>query len=357
MKCLIVKTSSIGDVIQTFPVVDALKARFPECQIDWVVEKASASLLQAHPDIDQVLVIDTKQWRQAFLCSREAMRACYQQIQQKTYDVLFDFQGNTKSGVINLIARAHAKVGYNWESVAEKFNYFTTQNRYFGSHEGSVRARYLGLVESHFGEKLPVPKKEVIFRLNKDEQAVLERFSLVGCYRPRLMICFGSNWRNKQLHETTLVEFLRLIQEKFCPQFIFMYGNVLEKEQADRLERIFKNNSFTLGRLSLPLWQRYMSVVEGVIAMDSAALHLCGTTLTPSFSFFGPSSSLVYKPAGPQHEAFQGRCPYEIEFSKRCPALRTCKTGACLKNASPQELFDQFTLFWSRVSHSKQLSS
>jgi heptosyltransferase-1 len=82
--------------------------------------------------------------------------------------------------------------------------------------------------------------------------------------------------------------------------------------------------------------------MDCVIAMDSAALHLCGTTLTPSFSVFGPSAASIYKPLGSQHTHVQGFCPYKQEFIQRCPLLRTCKTGACIKNLQAEELFQHF---------------
>nr|NGX37443.1 hypothetical protein [Chlamydiota bacterium] len=173
----------------------------------------------------------------------------------------------------------------------------------------------------------------------------------------RLMICFGSNWRNKMLSEETLTEFLQLIDETLSPFFIFVFGNDEEREVADRLERAFSRNSHAIGNMSLPLWQRFMQMVEGVIAMDSAALHLCATTMTPCFSLFGPSSAAYYKPLGKQHYAFQGPCPYEVEFEKRCPHLRNCQSGSCLRDVSADTLFEHFQIFWTGVSKSTVLAT
>jgi heptosyltransferase I len=62
---LIVKTSAIGDVIQTFPVLEYLRRKFPEAKIDWVVEEGIAPLLYAHPQIGEVITIRSKVWRKA----------------------------------------------------------------------------------------------------------------------------------------------------------------------------------------------------------------------------------------------------------------------------------------------------
>ena len=85
-----------------------------------------------------------------------------------------------------------------------------------------------------------------------------------------------------------------------------------------------------------------MASVDMVIAMDSLPLHLAGTTETPTFSIFGASSANKYKPKGKKHLAFQGTCPYKRTFERRCPVLRTCSTGACIRDLHGEELFHYF---------------
>lgn len=350
---LIVKTSSIGDVIQSFHIVDYLHKRFPKCQVDWVVEKGIAPLLRAHPKIDRVLEIDSKVWRKNLVKYRKEIFSFAKLMRAKKYDALFDLQGNTKSGIVTLLASAHKKVGYTWKESPEKTNFFVT-NVHIPVSEANVRERYRRLVQDFVGDDDPIEAHPLQLTLTDQEEKRLRRLEQLCFERPRLMICFGSNWQNKTLKEETLLEFLHLIDEKFSPSFFFIHGNEKEREFADRLEQSFSRCSHTVGDLSLPLWQRFMQVVEGVISMDSASLHLCATTKTPSFSFFGPSSAEAYKPVGEKHYAFQGTCPYDVQFEKRCPHLRTCQTGACLREQPAQLLFQRFETFWEKVSD-KQL--
>lgn len=346
---LIVKTSSIGDVIQSFHLIDYLKKRFPKCQIDWVVEKEIAPLLHAHPELDRILEVDTRLWRKNLLKHRKAISSFRKLLRKKNYDALFDLQGNTKSGFITAFAKADKKVGYSWQDLPEKTNFFATNVHLPISH-ANVRERYRQLVQDFFGDDEPIEMQPLELKLTPEEEIRLQRLGQLCFQRPRLMICFGSTWRNKMLPEDVLKEFLHRIDEKLSPSFFFVFGNEKEKEVADRLERSFSRCSHSVGELSLPLWQRFMQIVEGVISMDSAALHLCATTKTPSFSLFGPSSALAYKPVGKKHHAFQGSCPYEVQFDKRCPHLRTCQTGACLREVSPEVFFEQFEIFWEKVS-------
>lgn len=340
---LIVKTSAIGDVIHSLHVIDLIKSRFPDCAIDWVVEKGIAPLLRAHPHIDRVLEVDTKLWRKSPWKHRQSIGAFKKELCQKKYDVLFDLQGNTKSALICAMAKARKKVGYSWTTVAEKPNYFATNIHIPVLQEGNVRTRYSALIMSYFGDYATPEPQTLQLRLNAEEEERLQSLAQLGLERPRLMICFGSNWENKKLSFETLKAFLALIDEKIKPTFLFIYGNTAEKQIAEALGR-----GYIVGDMSLALWQRLMYTVDGVISMDSASLHLCGTTSTPSFSLFGPSSAHVYKPEGEFHFAFQGSCPYGIQFDKRCPSLRTCSTGACLKSVIAEQLFAEFHQFSER---------
>lgn len=350
---LIVKTSAIGDVLQSFHLIDYLTKRFPKCKIDWVVEKQIAPLMRAHPHIEKVLEVDTRKWRHNFYANRKEIHAFIKELRKKNYEALFDLQGNIKSGFITSFAKAQRKVGFSWEALPEKLNFLST-NVHLYVDQKNVRSRYLRLVQDFFGDDEEVELEPIKLHLTKEEEVRLQRLEQLCFQRPRLMVCFGSNWPNKMLSEKTLTAFLHKIDEKFSPSFFFIFKSDAEKRLADKLERSFSRCSHSVGEMSLPLWQRFMHLVEGVISTDSAALHLCATTTTPSFSIFGPSSAEAYKPSGKKHFAFQGSCPYDIRFEKRCPHLRTCETGSCMRDISEVALFEQFELFWEKVSD-KQL--
>ncbi|NGX40045.1 MAG: Lipopolysaccharide heptosyltransferase 1 [Chlamydiae bacterium] len=348
---LIVKTSAIGDVLHTLSVIDYLKGRFPRCQIDWVVEKPSASLLKSHPGLDRVLVVDTKLWRRSPFRHRKAISSFIQEMRGKTYDVLFDLQGNAKSGLITAFASARRKVGYGWNTLPERLNYIATNVHLPACTEGNIRTRNLRLLLDYFGDDEPSISSRLSLLLTQREENRLQ--SLKGLSfggGPKVMVCFGSKWRNKQLSEPVLLAFLKRVAAEVSPSFFFIYGNEKEKELAEKLELEFSGSGHAVGEMSLPLWQQLMEAMDLVLTVDSAALHLCGTTSTPSFSVFGPSSPHVYKPFGDEHTAFQGSCPYGQRFDQRCPRLRTCETGACIQNLSADLLFNEFSKFWKRIS-------
>ena len=348
---LIVKTSAIGDVITSLDALAYLREQCPKAQIDWVVERSGASLLQAHPDIDCVLVCDTKKWRKAPFKeeNRREMKQFHQELKKRAYDVIFDLQGNSKSAVFTAIARGKEKVGFSFKPVSEKPNVLVTNRRFSIPKDGPVRKRYLDLIRSYFNDDTPYVPSQVAFSLTREEEERLSHSLTADSTKPKIMISLGSNWKNKRLAFDVVTECMQLIEKAISPYFFIPYGNALEKQDAERLVELFPQSCISVGEMSLPLWQALMAHMECVVTMDSAALHLCGTTATPSFSLFGSSLASVYKPLGKAHVALQGTCPYNEKFTMRCPKLRTCPTRACMQTYGVQEIVSSFLSFWQAL--------
>ena len=107
MKILLVKLSSLGDVVHTLPVVQDILAALPDAQIDWVVEPAFAPVLSLCPGVHRVVACDLRRWRKTPLASstRLAYRAFKAQLQATAYNAVIDLQGLTKSALVARLAR------------------------------------------------------------------------------------------------------------------------------------------------------------------------------------------------------------------------------------------------------------
>jgi heptosyltransferase I len=406
-KILLIKTSSLGDIVHIYPVVDYLRKKFPAALIDWVVEAPFADLVHSHPYVNQVLTVSTKKWRKNIF-AKETWKSIFQfrkQLQSARYDVVFDLQGNMKSGLITSLAYSPCKVGFGRSSVPEWPNLLFTNYRFdpplyharesllsfdsarrshiedlrsdrrspaprgqgeeedrFGKVAASqnlanlpehgmnenIRHDYLSLAASFFKEPIPDEKSHVTLKISEKEKIFLDS---ICPKRPSVIVCPGSAWRNKQLTPETLSAFLELVKNHMQCHFLFVWGSQEEKELAMKLQKAFEGHSQVVEKMPLPMLQNLMDRSDLVIAMDSLPLHLAGTTKTPSFSVFGASSATKYKPIGTRHYAFQGSCPYGRAFVKRCPILRTCSTGACIRNLQAHDLFEAFKSWWQTNEH------
>jgi heptosyltransferase-1 len=292
-----------------------------------------------------VLRIDTKRWRRSLFQkeTRQEIAAFSSALKAVEYDLLFDLQGNSKSALITFLAKAKKKIGFGPSSVPEFPNLLVTNHKINVPKGINVRLRYLTLIQTYLNDQTTFIPEGVALHLKPEEQQRLA--ALKTSFKPAFMLAFGSKWANKRLDEDTLKQFVLLIDAKISPFFFFIWGDAEEKKVAEELQAICPATSMAVGQLTLPLWQGLMHEVDLVIAMDSAALHLCGTTNTPSFSVFGPSLASIYKPLG-SHESYQAPCPYGRSFNQRCPKLRTCSTGACMRQLPADVLFKAFLSFW-----------
>lgn len=348
MRVLLVKTSALGDIVHAFPVASYIKELFPDAHIEWVVERAGAPLVAAHPSVDLVHTIDSKVWRKNLL-SKETWRGICCAIkslrQAGPYDVIFDLQGNTKSAFILLATRAKHKVGFGRKAVAEWPNLLATTVRYTPETGGNIREDYLFLVKKFFQRSesyQPVEQRLKLTSAQADayEDVVAKMHSLPG---EKILVCPGAAWSNKQLDESHLFQFLQKIAEDKKSSFAFCWGTPAEKALVARLAAgLPQQNSLILDRMELPVLQNAMSHFSCVIAMDSLPLHLAASVGVATFSAFGPSLASKYAPIGGQHIAIQGSCPYQQKFIRRCPLLRSCPTGACLKELTGDQLFSVF---------------
>ena len=107
MKILLVKLSSLGDVVHTLPVVQDIRAAVPDAQIDWVVEKSFAPLLALNANLHRVIPCEIRRWRRSPLAAltRRQWNAFKAELRQTAYDAVIDLQGLTKSAVVARLAR------------------------------------------------------------------------------------------------------------------------------------------------------------------------------------------------------------------------------------------------------------
>lgn len=341
MKILIIKSSSLGDIIQSFPALNYLRRLFPECEIDWVVEEHLAAVVQAHPLIRRAIAIPLQKikrrcfsmhaWKDFFASMRD--------LRKETYRWVFDLQGNCKSALLTFLSRGDLKIGFDLFSVREWPNVLATKARFFVPKEMNIRLQYLSLMQQFFRSPdidFEQAFQGVEFCIDDDEKALLLPYSLK---RHTIMVCPGSKWVNKQLPLDTWVDFLNRIGQTLETNFLLVWGSLEEKEYCEAIQKRCPKSHVLEMQLKIPAWQYLMNRMDLLIAVDSSALHLCGTTKTASFSIFGPTSALVFRPPGKHHFALQGECPYGKVFLKQCPMLRTCPTGACIRELRAEVLF------------------
>ncbi|MBI3285132.1 MAG: lipopolysaccharide heptosyltransferase I [Burkholderiales bacterium] len=134
MKILLVRVSSMGDVLHNMPIVDDLLRQFPQAQIDWVVEEAYVSLVRLHPGVRQIFPFALRRWRKSLraAATRAEIGAFVKKLRAERYDLVLDTQGLLKTGLIMGLAQlatggkkiglANGTEGSGYEGVSRIFH-------------------------------------------------------------------------------------------------------------------------------------------------------------------------------------------------------------------------------------------
>ena len=117
---LLVKTSSLGDVVHNLPVASDIRARYPQAHIDWVVEAGFADIPRLHPAVRRVIPVAVRRWRSALLSTAtwREIRTFRNELRRERYDLVLDTQGLIKSGLMARLALGR-RAGYAAEVARE----------------------------------------------------------------------------------------------------------------------------------------------------------------------------------------------------------------------------------------------
>ena len=155
-RILIVKTTSMGDVIHALPAVQDILQHFPDAQIDWLVEESFADIPRLHPHVQQVFTVAMRRWRKQLLSCEtwREVRAVKRAIATHTYDAVIDVQGLVKSAWMTRWAYG-PRYGYDAQSIREPLASRFYHHQYAISYQQHAVTRIRTLVALSLGYAVP----------------------------------------------------------------------------------------------------------------------------------------------------------------------------------------------------------
>ena len=120
LKLLIVKTSSLGDVVHNLPVINDIRNHYPDILIDWLVEESFADIPKLHPAVNRVIPVAIRRWRKSLFSKQTwlEIKNLKRQLAAQSYDIVLDTQGLIKSGLLTCFSQGE-KHGYTKDSARE----------------------------------------------------------------------------------------------------------------------------------------------------------------------------------------------------------------------------------------------
>ncbi|NTV14353.1 MAG: lipopolysaccharide heptosyltransferase I [Desulfobulbaceae bacterium] len=328
---LIVKTSAIGDVTHTLPALNALRRQYPAARITWLVEEAAAGLLVAHPALDRLLVSRRKHWaqelrrgpRRAWAALREAGRFLGQ-LRDTRYDLLLDFQGLLKSGVLVALARAQRKVGFGRGMAHAEGSWFFLNERIPAvAMDIHALERELLLLKAVGVECPAVAFALPITAAHRGKVEALLAAAGVERSRPLLAINPQATWPTKLWFPERFAELAaHLVAQGWAVVFT---GSPADREEIARIIAAMPTPVANLaGETNLLELAALYQLAQVVVSTDTGPMHIAAATGTPVVAIFGSTAPWRTGPWGEQHRVVRVELPCSPCLKRSCPTAREC---------------------------------
>lgn len=279
MKVLLVKMSSMGDVLHTLPAVSEAAAAIPHLAIHWVVEPDYAALVQHHPAVQRVIPAALRQWRKQpmhTLCSG-TWRQFKQQLTQESYQVVIDAQGLLKSAFITRLARGE-KWGFDGPSAREPLSSRVLHHKVAVPWEQHAIYRYRQLFARALGYELQRPVPTYGLQVAPKEPSA----------SPKILLCHGTTWPNKHWPEAHWRELAQRLDAQGWQLFL-PHGNEAELQRAKRIAHGLAGATILPSMGLTELFEHMVTQYHGFVAGDTGLAHLAAAAGLPGIMIFGPT--------------------------------------------------------------------
>lgn len=299
---LIIKTSSLGDIVCALPVLTQLRRLYPTAHVAWVVDHRFADLLRGHPLLDEVYVFEhhplghgTGPWAaiQGFLSAR---RSLAQRLRERPWDVALDLQCLLKSALILAASRARVRIAEF--SQLRHLPVILAANNLVRVAHGHAIEHYLQIAAP-----LGVRADKVEFCLHvSDEARRWAEEKLAGLPGPRLVVNPGSAVAAKRWSPEAFAEVARRVVGARLAGSIVITGGHQDRPAAEVIARAAGEACANLaGQTDLQQLAGVLALSDVMFTGDTGPMHMMAALSKPVVALFGPTNPALNGPWGDQH--------------------------------------------------------
>jgi lipopolysaccharide heptosyltransferase I len=328
----------MGDLVHTLPAVAALRSRFPDARIDWLVETRHRDILLDNPDVSGLIEVDSLGWRRRLLSPRtwREIGTSIRRIRERRYDFVLDLQGTIKSAVSAFLARSDRRIGFRASHLKERaaallYTESVSANGADGEsphvidrHLRLLRALDIDTDERRFPIRVPeaasAAAERELKRIGLSEFAVLNP---------------GGSWKTKRWSAERFGRLASAIEGEWRLASLVVWGPG-EESLGREVVAASKGSARLAPRTSLQELVPYIRKGRLFVSGDSGPLHLASACGIPAVGIFGPTDPARNGPFGPGDEAVWKRVPCSPCYKHRCPGYG----NVCLTSIEVQEVLD-----------------
>jgi heptosyltransferase-1 len=326
-RLLIVKPSSLGDIVHALPVLHGLRRRYPSARIDWLANTGLSGLLEGHPELDEVVPFHRARYAGVWRSPGAAMdfTRFLRDLRQRRYDLVIDLQGLFRTGFITRMTGASVRLGFR--EAREMASIFYTHYIEDSAQDRHAVDRYYGVAAMLGFDDVPIN-----FNWGQTESDLatagtqLATHGLSGQQR-WVAVVPGARWETKLWPEHKFAEVIDQLQSVDGIPCIVL-GGPDECDRCRRLCALCRTQPINLcGRTNVREFSALIGLASSVLCLDSAAAHLAVAMQRPMVTITGPTDPRRTGPYNRPHDVVRLDLPCSPCFLRRlrqCPHRHRC---------------------------------
>ena len=317
---LVIKISSLGDLILAIPSLGALRENFPQAKISLLTLKKYYSLVGDCPYTDEVICLDQK-----YKKFKNILRAA-KNLRRKSFDYILDLQNNRVSHLLSFLAFGRYSFGYSlrWGFLLSKKLKYRPDLSPLESQEEILKC--LGL---------KLKQKKLVFWPKSGRSTVsLPDGELIG-----INIAASARWQSKNWPQKNIIKLAELINKNLPAYKVVLFGDSDAKLEAQKIEKLLPGRPINLtAKIGLADLPHALSRLKVFITPDTATMHLACAVGVPTIALFGPTDPSRHTVKDPRLNIFCEKQKCSFCYRPKCSLDNE---NLCLKKITPQAVFNK----------------
>lgn len=329
MRVLLIKTSSMGDIIHCLPALTDAGKMLPQVKFDWLVEEPFADIPVWHSQVDRIIPVALRRWRKSIFSkdTQEQFKQLRERLRERSYDVILDAQGLVKSAWLTLLAKG-TRAGLDWHSAREAPASLFYQKKCKVNFYQHAIVRMRSLFSQALEYQLPsnppdfgVDSKQFV---NTNEEKYI-------------VFLHGTTWVTKEWPETYWLELADKISQ--LGYRIKISGG--SEQEVARAYRIAEHNRAVdvMPRLAISRMAELLSQAKAAVAVDTGLGHLSAALNVPTISIYGATNPEYTGALGNYSLQLAANFPCAPCLSRQCHYKKASNVSpACYAAITPEKI-------------------
>ena len=331
-RILLIRLSSLGDIVLTTPVIRAVRSQFPDAHIAMLVGKQSAEVLRENPHLDEIITFD----RFAKDKDTGEMLRAARVLRDRKFTLAIDLQRKFRTEVLMYFSGAAERVGKGrlcTVRVSEQGNKHAT-------------AHYFDLL--HAVEIPAVDQKLELFLAASERADATQRFDIAGVTPTGLKVGFfpGAGWKLREW----MPERFAAIGDRLVQHFnaeVLIFGGQKESELVHTVANLMDARAVPFaGNLQIRELAACIEKCDLFLTNDTGPMHIAAAVGTPTVSLFGPGNHVRFQPLGALHQTIR----HDVPCSPCKQFTDKCKDNICMKKITVDEVWQSISDALAKVS-------